>query len=243
MTAAFARLPGRRPFVYGHRGTRRPGVTENTLGAMLVALAQGADGVELDVRLCRSGEVIVLHDRDLLRVAGAALAAADASLSELREIDLGGGERVPTLDEAMDLVLGRERLLNVELKADVPAPDLLVRGVVERVAARPAAQRARVIFSSFGASVCSLLSAALPEVPVAFLFDREASPALPAGARAVHPRYTLIDPGAVARFHMQKLLVNTWTVNDAAAARAAAEAGVDGIVTDDVPRILDALGE
>lgn len=229
-----------RPLVYGHRGTRR-GAPENTLGAMLVALAQGADGIELDVRLCASGEVIVLHDRDLLRVAGAAVAAADTTLAELARFDLGGGEHVPTLDAAMDLVLGRDRLLNIELKADVPEPALLVRSVVERVAARSENERARVIFSSFSASICSLLCAALPALPVAFLFDREPAQALPSGIAAVHPRYTLADAAAVKRFHAQRLVVNTWTVNDTAAARALSAAGVDGIITDDVPRVLDAL--
>jgi glycerophosphoryl diester phosphodiesterase len=81
-----------RPFIYGHRGTRR-GAPENTLRAMELALSQGADGIELDVRLCGSGEVIVLHDADLERVSGVPVAASAATLSELRVLDVGEGER------------------------------------------------------------------------------------------------------------------------------------------------------
>src|SRR5262249_42420882 len=142
---SFARGVRALPFVYGHRGTRR-GAPENTLVAMQLALAQGADGIELDVRLCRSGEVVVLHDPDLTRVAGAPLRAQDRTLAELQAHDLGQGARVPTLDAAMDLVLGAGKLLNVELKADVPDRRALVAAVLARVASRSTPERERVLF-------------------------------------------------------------------------------------------------
>ena len=147
--SAFARGARPHPFVYGHRGTRT-GAPENTLLAMRRALDQGADGIELDVRVCGSGEVVVMHDPDLMRVAGVPLSAAQAGLHELRAHDLGQGERVPTLDEAMDLVLGAGKLLNVECKPDVPHPEWIVRSVLDRVRVRSAAERSRILFSSFG---------------------------------------------------------------------------------------------
>jgi glycerophosphoryl diester phosphodiesterase len=64
---------------------------------------------------------------------------------------------------------------------------------------------------------------------------------LPAGIAAVHPHQVLADSEAIARCHEQGLAVNAWTVNDAARARSLAAAGADGIITDDVPVILDAL--
>lgn len=229
-----------RPFVYGHRGTRR-GAPENTLGAMRRALEQGADGIELDVRLCKSGDVIVLHDVDLARVAKVALRAQDATLAELQARDLGAGERVPTLDAAMDLVLGAERLLNIELKADVPDSAALVSAVAARVAARAPAERARVLFSSFSADICRMLASAAPSEPVAYLYEERSAADIPQGCRAVHPRFTLIDPAQLTRWHAQDLVVNTWTVNDANDAIALAAAGIDGIITDDVPLVLQAL--
>ena len=109
--------------MYGHRGTRR-GAPENTLARDAAARStQGADGIELDVRLCGSGEVVVMHDPDLHARGGrAAVAAQTRRCRSCARHDLGGGERVPTLDAAMDLVLGAGRLLNVELKPDVPEP-------------------------------------------------------------------------------------------------------------------------
>jgi glycerophosphoryl diester phosphodiesterase len=236
----FARADRPRPFVYGHRGTRR-GAPENTLGAMQRALDQGADGIELDVRLCKSGEVIVLHDIDLARVAKIALRAQDATLAELQAHDLGAGQRVPTLDAAMDLVLGTEHLLNIELKADVPDSAVLVSAVAARVAARATAERARVLFSSFSADICRMLASALPSVPVAYLYEDQSTAKLPEGCSAVHPRFTLIDTAQIAHWHTQQLVANTWTVNDADAARKLATAGIDGIITDDVPLVLQAL--
>jgi glycerophosphoryl diester phosphodiesterase len=230
---------GGRPFIYGHRGTRR-GAPENTLRAMELALAQGADGIELDVRLCSTGEVIVLHDADLERVSGVPVAATAATLTELRVLDVGDGERVPLLDEAMALVLGRGRTLNVELKPDVPNPQVLVERVALAVRARSAADRDAIVVSSFSARMCSALATALPGVAIAFLFEH-APDGLPAGIAAVHPHQALADAQAIARCHEQGLAVNVWTVNDPARVRALAASGADGIITDDVPVVLGAL--
>lgn len=233
-----------KPVVWGHRGTRGEGKpSENTLTAMRMALTQGAAGIELDVRLCKSGEVIVLHDVDLKRMAGVALRAQDATLAELRELDLGRGERVPTLLDAMSLVLGvADARLNVELKADVPDKRALVEAVALCVEAQPAKARARVLISSFSAAICTAMRRRLPEIDIAFLYDREEhAAALPVGVTIVHPHHVLLDAAYIAALHARQIVVNTWTVNDPARAKLLARAGVDGIITDDVPAILDAL--
>lgn len=237
--SGFARGQSARPLLYGHRGTRK-GAPENTLRAIRRALDQGADGIELDVRLCASGEVVVLHDPDLQRVAGANVRAAEASFDELRRHDLGQGERVPSLDEAMELVLGAGRLLNVELKGDVPDTAALVARVAERTLARSAAERARIIFSSFDASICRALRIAAPEIAVGFLFERVPA-RLPDDMTAVHPYHAAIDRALTMRYVAAGLVVNVWTVNDSARAAALAQAGVDGIITDDLPAVLAGL--
>jgi glycerophosphoryl diester phosphodiesterase len=236
----FVREKGARPLVYGHRGTRL-GAPENTLRAMQRAVDQGADGIELDVRLCGSGEVIVLHDADLKRVAGVPIAVTAATLADLRGIDVGEGERVPLLDDAMALVLAAGRLLNIELKPDVPNPQALVERVAARVLARPAAEHEAIVVSSFSARMCRALAAALPRVAIGFLFDH-APDELPAGIAAVHPHQALADAEAISRCRAQGLAVNVWTVNDPERARALASAGADGLITDDVPLVLGALG-
>lgn len=126
MSAAFLSrgAEGARPLVLGHRGASAD-FPENTVRAFQEALRQGADGVELDVMRCGSGEVVVIHDDDLARVAGGAAGSAvrvrSAPLAALRAFDLGGGERVPTLAEVLE-ALGPEALVNVELKSPEPGP-------------------------------------------------------------------------------------------------------------------------
>jgi glycerophosphoryl diester phosphodiesterase len=239
--------PKKAPLVWGHRGTRGTGKpSENTLTAMRLALTQGAGGIELDVRLCKSGEVVVLHDVDLQRLAGVALRAQDATLAELQAHDLGRGERVPTLLDAMSLVLGsaHEARLNIELKPDVPSRRALVEAVAQCIEAQPARTRMRILISSFSPAICAAMRARLPEIGVAFLYERFAdAPNRPEGIAIVHPHHALLDNAYVASLHAQGIAVNTWTVNDPARAKVLAAAGVDGIITDDVPAILDAVGE
>jgi glycerophosphoryl diester phosphodiesterase len=228
------------PWIYGHRGTRR-GAPENTIEAMRLALGQGADGIELDVRLCASGEVIVLHDPDLKRVAGDRVVVAQVSLSEIQRHDLGGGAHVPLLTSALELVLGSGKLLNIELKADVPNAIRLVEKVAVLLQACTPAERARVVLSSFSAELCEMMIAALPEITVGALHEHEPIK-LPAGTRAVHPRHVLVNPGLIAHAREKDLLINTWTVNDGPRAVELSKLGVDSIITDDVPAIRAALG-
>ncbi len=239
--------PRKVPLVWGHRGTRGAGKpSENTLTAMRLALTQGAGGIELDVRLCKSGEVIVLHDVDLQRMAGVALRAQDATLAELQALDLGRGERLPTLLDAMSLVLGSasEARLNIELKPDVPSRRALVEAVAQCIETQPAAARMRILVSSFSPAICAAMRKRLRDIDIGFLYEREPdAPNRPDGIAIVHPHHALLDKAYVAAMHAQGIAVNTWTVNDPSRAKLLAVAGVDGIITDDVPAILDAVGE
>src|SRR5512134_3488878 len=108
-----------RPLVLGHRGASAA-APENTLAAFRLAMAQGADGVELDVWRCATGEVVVAHDEDLVRVAGAPLRVPDAPLAALRALDVGAwrgeqwrGERIPLLEEVLEAL--PRAVVNVEL--------------------------------------------------------------------------------------------------------------------------------
>src|SRR5512145_1466819 len=122
------RIEGR-PIVFGHRGASAE-APENTLAAFRLAVERGADGVELDVWRCASGELVVAHDDDLRRVGGSPLVVRKAPLAALRAVDVGSwkgerfrGERVPLLDEVLEAV--PSGLVNVELKsARFTLPDL-----------------------------------------------------------------------------------------------------------------------
>jgi glycerophosphoryl diester phosphodiesterase len=115
--------------VTAHRGAseRAP---ENSMAAFREALAAGTDYVELDVQRTRDGALVVIHDGDLLRMAGDPRKVRDLTLPEIQSIDIGrkrgpqyAGERVATLAEVIDFARGRFRI-NIELKYNVPDEQL-----------------------------------------------------------------------------------------------------------------------
>ncbi len=88
---------------------------ENTLRAFERAIGMGATMIELDVHLSRDGQPVVIHDADLSRTTGGTCRVEELTLEQIRCLDAGLGERVPTLAEAIDLVRGRAQLY-IELK-------------------------------------------------------------------------------------------------------------------------------
>ncbi|WP_434041306.1 MULTISPECIES: glycerophosphodiester phosphodiesterase [Sorangium] len=237
----------RAPLVLGHRGVRGEGAPpENTLAAFEEAAAQGADGVELDVRVCGSGEVVALHDPDLERVTRGADARHAAALRwhELRQVDLGG-DRVPLLSEVLAFTRGRRLAVNVEMKRDVPDRAAVVRATARLLRAWD--PRHAVIVSSFDPVMLASFGVLAPAVPRALLVHRSRyhdaavllAPAL--GALAAHIERTIASPERIALLKRQGRVVNVWTVNDPREARDLAALGVDGLITDVPRRILDAL--
>jgi glycerophosphoryl diester phosphodiesterase len=125
-----------------HRGasTEAP---ENSIDAFEKAIGQGADRIELDVRLTADGQPIIIHDTDTERVCERKLIVAQTPLAALRELRLQNGEPLPTLDEVLDLIEGRIPL-SIEIKSKEPnLPDLLL----ERLRARGLARE--TFFCSF----------------------------------------------------------------------------------------------
>jgi glycerophosphoryl diester phosphodiesterase len=239
--------------VLGHRGGRGEGwPAENTLAAFDRAIAEGADGVELDVRLTSDGEVIVFHDTTLARATGGSDARAVHKVAYADLPVLPGGERIPRLGDALDAMRGR--IVNVEIKADV-APISMLGDVPERLrlvrAAAAAVKRAAavdVVFSSFDPLSVVALVAVLPRVPRAILVGTRtprAATALPLGMRpaivAAHLDETLATAGRVERLARSGLRVAAWTVNDADRAAALVALGVKWIITDAPGLVVSAL--
>jgi glycerophosphoryl diester phosphodiesterase len=245
--SAWLRVPGKRPLVLGHRGARQS-APENSLRAFELALGEGADGFELDVRLDRDGRVIVLHDAELGRVSAGseARAAEDLGPDELGRVDLGGGERVPLLVDVLRLCRERHARVNVELKRYVRHPVALLRGV-ERAVRESGAPPELVIFSSFRPGFVAALARRLPTFPRAWLVHekqrilRSAPLYRLLGSDGVHPQHSLVTARSLARWKSGTAVVNTWTVNDGAEARRLADLGVDAIISDRPGAMLEAL--
>lgn len=243
-------LPGRGPLVIAHRGASLH-ETENTVAAFAMAMADGADGVELDVQCCASGEVVVFHDDDLQRLAGRAERIDQLSLGAIRKVRLAGGATMATLDEALEAC--GSGLINVELKCSAifaAAAARLVAGVA-RVLAR-AGKGQQVLISSFSPGAVWQWRTRHPEVPCALLFERPKPFHRPWPLRtdvllpllrpfAVHPVDELCTPRSVARWQRRGYAVHVWTVDEPQRITGLAAMGVNGIVTNDPARACSLL--
>jgi glycerophosphoryl diester phosphodiesterase len=243
----FRRAPGGRALVLGHRGARHA-APENTFLAFDLAKKEGADGVELDVRIDAQQELIVLHDTTLERVTGGACRARAESLSThaLRALDVGERERVPLLAEVLDWAKQHDLCLNIEIKSDVRDQRALLDGVVRLLTGETAAAE-QFLLSSFHPRFVLALARRLPHLPVNWLVHRKQlvlrhAPAWRwLGAAGVNPEHTLLSAAKVEAWLSQQALVGTWTVNEPALAVAYEKFGVGAIISDFPGKIREAL--
>lgn len=229
-----------RPLVLAHRGASAE-APENTLAAFRLALEQGADGVELDVWRCATGEVVVHHDADTARTSAAALRVSSASLAELRRLDVGSwkgerfrGERIPLLAEVLEGFPGA--VVNVELKS-TGVPDLGLARAVARVL-RATGAGDRCIVSSFDYAVLAAFRLAAPAVASGVLFaadqrwrTRELVGTRLLRPRAVHPEVGLVTPERARRWAERGLAVNAWTVDEPDEVERLRALGVGAVIT------------
>lgn len=208
-----------------HRGFARS-FPENTLLAVRAA-ATLADLVEVDVRRCGSGELVVIHDETVDRVTDGSGRVRDLDLSALRDLDvLDSGTPIPTLREVFDAVPP-----SVDVTLDLKEADVAAEAVELAAAADSDA-----LVSAFDPEALAAAREADPAVPRALLFRENPAAnrrrATELDCAAVHPHHECCTPGAVERFHAAGLSVHAWTVADAATASRLAEAGVDGVIAD-----------
>jgi glycerophosphoryl diester phosphodiesterase len=247
LQSPFRRESGAHPVILGHRGARHA-APENTLKAFDMAAAEGADGVELDVRLCKSGEIIVLHDRTVARVSGRLdlPPVEELTLNELADVEVGEGERIPLLVDVLDWAQRLNMLVNIEVKSDVRDRQALLAAVAGLIAGHEATEN-HVLLSSFEPRFVHWFAKHVPRAPVGWLvhdkqrFFRSAAGHRLLGASAVHAEHVLATAENVARWKKRDSLVVVWTVNDPDRAKALADLGVDVIISDTPGKILHAL--
>ena len=108
--------PGSNVVFVAHRGAVGHGQPENTLAAFRQAIASGAEAIEIDLRGTKDGEIVVIHDATVDRTTNGRGAVADKSLAELKKLDAGRSERIPTYKEVLQLVSGTGIVLLLDIK-------------------------------------------------------------------------------------------------------------------------------
>ena len=226
-----------RPLVLAHRGARRD-APENTLVAFTLALAQGADGVELDVHRTADDGLVVHHDADARRLG----VLAGRTLADIR----AARPDIPTLDETLDACAGA--VVNIEIKnlpgdgdfdPEDTAADLVVACLDRR-------RGDEVVVSSFNLATIDRVREQDPSVPTGFQIRRPLEPLAALelcrerGHGALHPFTKLLKGDAadevVARAGELGVRVSVWTVNSEREIRRLASVGVHSVITD-VPAV------
>lgn len=236
-----ARLPV--PAIIAHRGASYH-APENTLAAFQVAIQQGADAIELDAKLSRDQQVVVIHDQTVDRTTDGSGNVDEFTLSELKRLDAGGwfgdkftGERIPTLDEVF-ACLGEEASINVELTNYASPLDPLPEKVADLVESRGLTDR--VLFSSFNPLALIRIRRCLPRAATALLAYRGRAGAWARGPlsaliphQALHPHHSDVTPRLIDRAHAKHLRVHAYTVNEEEEMSRLLRLATDGVFTDD----------
>jgi glycerophosphoryl diester phosphodiesterase len=220
-----------KPFlIIGHRGAcgYEP---ENTLRSFARALKDGVRMIELDVHVCASGELVVMHDDTIDRTTNGHGEVAHLTFEQLRAFDAGKGERIPLLSEVIDLV-NRTAIINIELKG--PGTAVPVALLIERYVRRGWSYDDFVV-SSFNHYAVLEFHTLSPKVKTGAIL--EGTPiGLAEFAQRARAQYAVlyhetITAELVADAHARGICVFAYTVNTVELAKKLQANGVDGIFT------------
>lgn len=226
-------IPGQGGVVrIGHRGAAGH-APENTLAAVRAGIALGADYVEVDVRRSHDGRLVVMHDALVDRTTNGSGLVAEMTWEQLRRLDAGGGQRVPSVEEVLKAASGRA---GVMLEVKTPGLGLeLLQSVQTTGFTGP------VVYASFLHAEIAAIRAADPRAKTLALIDAVpvagAAFARDAGASVVGLSEDCATPAFVAELHAAGLEVWVYTVNDPRLIRRVIAAGADGVISNFPERV------
>ena len=225
-----------RPLIIGHRGARAC-EAENTLASFRRAIAMGVDMIEFDVHVCKSGELIVIHDSTLTRTTNGRGFVNRMTLREIKRFHCTNGERVPTLEETLRAVGNRVRM-NVELKS--------------RASARAAAAFFRhrdisgIEFSSFKWGALFILRRYLPAAKMGLLVTKRSSRLFPfavakkLGCASINPPASVLNPAFINKARKKGLKVLVFGLRGPNDLEKCFRLKADGVFADDPAGALEA---
>lgn len=218
-------------FKIGHRGAKGH-LTENTLESISLALEMGIDGIEVDVHLCASGEVVVFHDFTLDRLSDGSGEITTKTYDQLQQLTLKGGYKIPLLTEVLDLIEGKCSI-NIELKGlnTSKSTCAIISKYIDK-----GWEYSSILVSSFQENELLEVKKINGNILIAVLSKASVEEAIEWGkilnATAIHPSLGIITRQSVIDAHTQGFNVNVWTVNEPEDIARMIEFGVDGIISD-----------
>lgn len=213
----------------GHRGAMgyEP---ENTLRSFKKALDLGIDMIELDVHICKTGELVVIHDETVDKTTNGKGPAAEKTLAELKELNAGDGEKIPTLEEVLDLV-DKKAEVNIELKGNNTAEP--VSNIIEKYVEEKGWNYEDFLVSSFNHNELKKFKDLNPKMKTGLLVEE-----IPDGfinfaekfnAHSVNVPLKLLNQEFVEDAHKRGLKVYVWAANESNEIEKAKSLNVDYI--------------
>jgi glycerophosphoryl diester phosphodiesterase len=228
--------------VIAHRGASAV-EPENTLRAFTRSMEMGAQMIELDLHRTHDGQVVVIHDDDLRHTTNARGRVSQLTFDKIRQADAGKGERVPTLQETLELTRGRVQLY-LEIKARAAAAETL------RIV-REFNCQSDVLLASFDLALMRQLGNEVTDMEIGLILGtpslnpktrwREAMPWLALrefNYQTLCMQVKLCSANLARNIKQQGKKLYVWTANSEAEYARMIERKVDGIVTDTPDRLV-----
>ena len=214
--------------IIAHRGFNKK-YPENTLLSFRKAIEAKADYSELDVHFSADKEIVVIHNKTTGNVANKNLVVNKSNLDDLKSLDIGEGEKIPTLQEVFDLCKGKMGI-NIEIKGSGMAESVVnlveKNGMVDDV-----------IISSFMHSEVAQAKKLNPEINCATLellgTSRLIKRALKINADSINPPFIMTTQKLCSKAHDSGLLVNPWSTDKPNDWKRLIINGADSIITND----------
>lgn len=210
----------------GHRGARAY-APENTLASFKKALEIGVDAVELDVRRTKDRELVVIHDADVKRTTNGKGLVGELTMKEIKDFSTENGERIPTLQEALDFLDKKVKVL-IELK-EAGVEEQVLSTVKDRGLAK------NVIIVSFLEAALKRTKELDSNIETGLIYATHKNPikaALELKAQYLVAFYRFMHTANVQKAHQNGLKVIVWTINKPEEVEEFIAKGVDGIASD-----------
>lgn len=221
----------------GHRGAKGY-ISENTLPSIQKALDLNVDGIEIDVHLCASGELVVFHDFTLDRMTNGTGEIGKQTLSQLQSLLVDDKYKIPTLTEVLDLI-DAKCLLNIELKGEKTA--LPTVKLLHQYFDKGTWTYNDILISSFQRKELEAVYNFDKKMPLGVLTKASVNASIrfakTINAVAIHPNFALLSKNNVKEAQDEGFKVNAWTVNDFESIERIKSYGVDAIISDFPDRI------
>lgn len=227
--------------IIGHRGASgyEP---ENTLASFKKALKLGVDMIELDVYVIETGELVVIHDEKVDRTTDGTGYVEEYTYDQLRTLDAGRGQKVPTLSEVLD-VIKHKVPITIELKGEGTAQP--VAAVIREYIEEKGWTQEHFMVLSFNHIELKRFAARMPEIRLGASYEGENTDSVKSatklGATLAVMEAEFINPTVIKDAHSEGLKVYAYTVNTPSEARRLRRLKVDGIFSDYPDKVDAAL--